>query len=62
MNVRKIMLVTLLLLTANAFAGTAFLKYQYVDGMNRICVYDHLGSKYIMTIKSFKVCPVTVEV
>lgn len=45
-----------------AHAGVAFFKYSYVDGLNRICVYDHLGSKYIITIPAAQVCPVSIKV
>jgi hypothetical protein len=45
-----------------AYAGVAFFKYSYVDGLNRICVYDHLGSKYIITIPAAQVCPVNLRV
>lgn len=43
-------------------SGTAFLKYSYVSGMNRICVYDLLGSKYVMTIGAVELCPLSVRV
>lgn len=54
--------VALLLLSLPAHAGIAFLQDQRVSGMNRICVYSYMGSEYTMTIKSYKVCPVTVEI
>jgi hypothetical protein len=40
--------------------GTAFLKKSYVSGMNRICVYDRLGSAYVTTIGATDICPLTV--
>ena len=45
-----------------AYAGIAFFKYSYVSGMNRICVYDHLGSQYVITIPAAQVCPVNIKV
>ena len=45
-----------------AHAGVAFFKYSYVDGLNRICVYDHLGSQVIITIPAAQVCPVNIRV
>jgi len=63
MNVKnKLIVMLLLLLTTNAFAAMAFLVSQYVDGQSRICIYDHLGSEYIITIKAYEVCPVTIQV
>ncbi|MBA4314673.1 MAG: hypothetical protein C0422_05000 [Alcaligenaceae bacterium] len=29
----------------------------YVDGINRICVYDRYGSRYVETISSAQLCP-----
>jgi hypothetical protein len=55
-------LVVSLFATGVAYAGVAFFKYSYVDGLNRICVYDHLGSKYIITIPAAQVCPVNLRV
>lgn len=37
----------------------AFLKTSYVSGFNRICVYDRLGSQYIVTLRSVDICPLT---
>lgn len=45
-----------------ALAGTAFLKYERISGLNKICVYDYLGSEYAITIKSVELCPLTIEV
>lgn len=38
---------------------TAFLKGSYVSGMNRICVYDQLGSQKIMTVGAADLCPLS---
>lgn len=42
--------------------GTAFFKYSYTSGMNRVCVYDLLGSKYVYTIGAVEMCPLTIRV
>jgi hypothetical protein len=52
----------LIIVSFSVSAATAFLKHSYVSGSNRICVYDHLGSDYTITIKSYKVCPVQISV
>jgi len=49
-----------LLITATFTANAAFLKYSYVSGMNRICVYDDLGSTVMITIKSYELCPLSI--
>jgi hypothetical protein len=49
--------------TAHAQArGTAFFKYSYTSGMNRVCVYDLLGSQYVYTIGALDMCPLTIRV
>lgn len=55
------LIVSAIALAAPAFAGTAFLKHHYVSGQNRICVYDHLGSQYIMTIRATELCPLSLQ-
>ena len=58
----RALLLLLLPMVASAHHQTAFFRYDYVSGMNRVCVYDHLGSDYAITIKAYEVCPVTVKV
>lgn len=58
----KTLILATLFLSLSAWSATAFLKGQYTSGMNRICIYDHLGSDYFLTIKSYEVCPVSIEV
>jgi hypothetical protein len=41
--------------------GTGFLKRQYVEGMSRICVYDKLGSPYVITLGAAQLCPISVD-
>jgi len=52
----------LLILSFSASAGMAFFKYERVSGMNKICFYDHLGSEVAITIKSYAICPLTINV
>jgi hypothetical protein len=40
-----------------ASPGVGFLKRQYVSGMNRICIYDRLGSEVATTIGAAELCP-----
>lgn len=58
------MLIALIALTlsATAFAGTAFLKYERVTGMTKQCVYDYLGNEYTRTMRSTDLCPLSIEV
>jgi outer membrane murein-binding lipoprotein Lpp len=39
--------------------GRGFLKVQFVQGFNRICVYDDLGSAVHVTIPSTSICPLS---
>ena len=48
----------------NGYSGsgvTAYLRSQEVSGTSRICVYNKLGSPYVMTIGAAEMCPITVE-
>lgn len=56
-----IFILTLGLLSFNASAGTAFLTGESVSGLNKICYYDHLGSRVAITIKSTQLCPLTIQ-
>ncbi len=48
------------ILASSAYACTAFFKHEYTSGMNKVCTYDHLGSDYVITVKSYQLCPITV--
>lgn len=50
------------LLSTPAFAGHAFLMGQYVSGLNRICLYNHLGSTIAITIPASQVCAAQIRV
>jgi hypothetical protein len=39
--------------------ATAFLKRQFTQGTNTVCVYDRLGSPVHITIPSTQLCPLT---
>ena len=51
-----------LLFSQAATAGTAFFVRDYVSGMNRICVYDYLGSQVVITVSATSICPLTIQV
>lgn len=36
-----------------------FLLRSYVSGMNRICIYNNLGSEVAMTVRSVDICPLS---
>jgi hypothetical protein len=36
-----------------------FLERHYVDGFNRVCVYNSMGSEYMVTISSASLCPLS---
>lgn len=59
----KTLLAALLLtVSAGAYAGTAFFKYEINDnGMTKICVYEYLGNLRSITIKSYQFCPYTIQ-
>lgn len=59
----KIIVLCLLLASAAAHAGTAFFSHEESNGgMYKQCVYDYLGSRFVITVQSYKVCPVTIQV
>ena len=46
-----------------AFAGTAFfVREVQTGGMTKQCVYDYLGSQYVITVSAASLCPLTIEV
>ena len=58
---KKIIAVALITASFSSLAGVAFLKYERISGMNKICVYNDLGSDVTITIKSYKLCPLTIN-
>ena len=59
---KLIVMLAAALLSASAFAGTAYLKYERVTGMTKQCVYDYLGNEYTKTIRSTELCPLSIRV
>ena len=57
-----ILMIAVSILSASAFAGTAYLKYERVTGMTKQCVYDYLGNEYTKTIRSTELCPLSIRV
>jgi len=45
---------------ANA-AITCFKTGEVVRGQSKHCYYDCLGNEYIITIASYKLCPITIK-
>jgi hypothetical protein len=43
-----------------AAQGMAFLKGSYISGMNRVCLYNRLGSAVAITIGSTELCPLSL--
>jgi len=61
--ITRILIVTMALASAAAHAGTAFFSHEESNGgMYKQCVYDYLGSRFVITVQAYKVCPVTIQV
>jgi hypothetical protein len=64
MKTRKTIIATTLMLAGiqAAQAGTAYFKHEVnTGGMTKQCVYDYLGSTYVITVSSVRLCPLTIE-
>ena len=59
---KKLIVLMAALISASAFAGTAFLKYERVTGMTKQCVYDYLGNEYTRTMRATDLCPLSIRV
>ncbi len=46
---------------STAYAATGFLIGQTTEGFYTICYYDCLGDTVAITIKSTKLCPLTIK-
>lgn len=57
-----IVMIAATLVSASAFAGTAYLKYERTTGMTKQCVYEYLGNEYTKTIRSTELCPLSIQV
>ena len=42
-------------------AGTCFKSGEQKSGMNKICYYDCVGGTSAITIKSYELCPLTIN-
>jgi hypothetical protein len=45
-----------------ALACSAYLDYEYTEGMSRVCVYNHLGTRVPYVISSASMCPLSLEI
>lgn len=46
-----------------SFVGTAFYVGEVeTGGLTKQCVYDYLGSYYVLTVSSVQLCPLTAQV
>ncbi len=53
----------LLLMSGVAFAGTAFFTHETTSGgLHKVCYYDYLGDEVAITVRSHKICPLTIQV
>ena len=50
-------------LTAESYqiAGTCFASGEQTSGMNKICYYDCTSGTVAITIKSYKLCPLSIK-
>ena len=51
-----------LMAAINAYACSAYLDYEYVDNMSRVCVYNHLGTRIPYVVSSASMCPLSIVV
>ena len=58
----KKLILILLLVSAPSIAGTAFKTGEALTGMTKQCFYNYLGSTYTITIKSYQLCPFTINI
>jgi len=52
-------LIVLIMLSSSAHAMTGFLESEYTDGVDKMCYYDILGTKFTLIIKLYELCPLT---
>ena len=45
----------------NSAAGTCFKKGERISGMNKICTYSCISGDKAITIKSVKLCPLSIK-
>ena len=59
---KKVLLGLALMVSMSAHAGMAFYTGEYISGMNKVCLYDYLGSTYTRNVKSYALCPMSISV
>jgi len=47
--------------TTPAYAVMCFLKSEYVDGMNKICIYDCPSGSAAITVAGYQLCPLSID-
>jgi hypothetical protein len=47
--------------SGTTYTATGFLKRETTSGMYKTCYYDCLGSEVAISIKSIKLCPLTIN-
>ena len=57
---KKTIAALLITISFSSIAGMAFFKYERVSGMNKICVYSGPSGDISITIKSYKLCPLSI--
>ncbi len=45
----------------SGISGTGYLQGSQVSGLNRICLYDLMGSAYAHTMRATRICPVMIR-
>jgi len=56
-----ITLFIILVIIGTAYASTCFYKGERVSGLNKICYYDCAGGTAAITVKSYELCPLTIQ-
>jgi hypothetical protein len=59
---KKLIVLIALTMSVAAYAGTAYYTGERTTGMTKQCYYDYLGNEYTKTIRSYEVCPTSIQV
>ncbi|MGY0614637.1 hypothetical protein [Vibrio sp. FJH11] len=57
--VLPVIILLTILLSGAAHAAQGYLKTSYVDGFDRVCIYNVLGSRRELYIGATQLCPIT---
>ena len=57
-----VLLFNLAVIAVDCYAGTAFLSGSQTSGLYKICYYNYLGSTIAIYVKSYELCPLTIQV